>query len=65
MQPLTRRRALQLCGLGLAGSVVGAGGLTWKLTSGFNPAPSAALVEPPTLTSTCLLYTSPSPRDRS
>ncbi|MGI8459365.1 MAG: multicopper oxidase family protein [Propionibacteriaceae bacterium] len=52
MQPLSRRRALQLSGLGLAGTVIGAGGLTWRMTAGFSPAPPAALTEPPTLTST-------------
>ena len=52
MQPLSRRRAIQLGGLGLAGIVVGAAGLTWKSTPGFRVAPSAALVEPPVLAST-------------
>ena len=52
MQPLSRRRAIQLGGLGLASIVVGAVGLTWKSTSGFRVAPSAALVEPPVLAST-------------
>ena len=52
MQPLSRRRAIQLGGLGLASIVAGAAGLTWKSTSGFRVAPSAALVEPPVLAST-------------
>jgi FtsP/CotA-like multicopper oxidase with cupredoxin domain len=52
MQPLSRRRALQLGGLGLASSVVGAAGLTWRAATGFTPASAATLVEPPTLSST-------------
>ena len=52
MRPLSRRRALQLGGLGLAGTLVGAGGLTWQAISPVRPAAPAALVEPPTLTST-------------
>jgi FtsP/CotA-like multicopper oxidase with cupredoxin domain len=52
MQPLSRRRAIQLAGLGLASIVAGAAGLTWKSTSGFRVAPSAALVEPPVHAST-------------
>ncbi|GAA1435994.1 multicopper oxidase family protein [Microlunatus lacustris] len=51
MQPLSRRRALQLGGLGLASTAVGAAGLTWRAAAGFTPALPAALVEPPTLTS--------------
>ena len=52
MQPLSRRRALQLGGLGPASTVVGAGGLTWTATFGFSPASPLAVIEPPTLTST-------------
>jgi FtsP/CotA-like multicopper oxidase with cupredoxin domain len=51
MQRLSRRRALQLGGLGLASTAVGAAGLTWRTAVGFTPAASAALVEPPTLAS--------------
>ena len=51
MQPLSRRRAIQLAGLGLASMVAGAAGLTWKSSSGFRVTPSAELVEPPVLTS--------------
>ena len=51
MQPLSRRRAIQLAGLGLASVVAGAAGLTWKSSSGFRVTPSAELVEPPVLTS--------------
>ena len=46
MPPLSRRRAIQLGGLGLASTVVGAAGLTWTSTSGFRVAPPTALVEP-------------------
>ena len=52
MQPLSRRRALQLGGIGLASTSVGAAGLTWRATAGFTPAAPAALVGPPTLAST-------------
>jgi hypothetical protein len=51
MQRLSRRRALQLGGLGLASTAVGAAGLTWRTAAGFTPTASAALVEPPTLAS--------------
>ena len=52
MQPLSRRRALQLGGLGLASIAVGTVGLTWRALSGNTPAAQQALVEPATLTST-------------
>ena len=111
MEPISRRRALLLGGLGVASTVIGGAGLVRTITGGFEPAAGAALVEPPMLASTggrlqvrleaseglvtvagrqatvlryngalpgptlhlqpgdrlqiCLLYTSPSPRDRS
>jgi FtsP/CotA-like multicopper oxidase with cupredoxin domain len=52
MQPISRRRALQLGGLGLASIAVGAVGLTWRALSGYTTVPQQALVEPATLTST-------------
>jgi FtsP/CotA-like multicopper oxidase with cupredoxin domain len=52
MQPISRRRALQLGGLGLASIAVGAVGLTWRTLSGYPTVPQQALVEPATLTST-------------
>jgi FtsP/CotA-like multicopper oxidase with cupredoxin domain len=57
MQPISRRRALQLGGLGLASIAVGTVGLTWRTLSGNPTAPQQALVEPPTLTSTDGLLT--------
>ena len=52
MQPISRRRALQLGGLGLASIAIGTGGLTWRTLSGNTAAAQQALVEPATLTST-------------
>jgi FtsP/CotA-like multicopper oxidase with cupredoxin domain len=57
MQPIGRRRALQLGGLGLASIAVGSVGLTWRTLSGYTPVPQQALVEPATLTSTQGLLT--------
>jgi FtsP/CotA-like multicopper oxidase with cupredoxin domain len=57
MQPISRRRALQLGGLGLASIAVGTVGLTWRTLSGNPTAPQQAFVEPPTLTSTDGLLT--------
>jgi FtsP/CotA-like multicopper oxidase with cupredoxin domain len=51
MQPISRRRALQLGGLGLASIAVGTVGLTWRTLSGNTAAAQQALVEPATLTS--------------
>ena len=52
MRPISRRRALQLGGLGLAGTIIGGVGLARQLTSRFDPAVGAALIEPPVLRST-------------
>jgi FtsP/CotA-like multicopper oxidase with cupredoxin domain len=52
MQPLSRRLALQLGGLGLASIAVGTVGLTWRTLLGNALAAGQALVEPSTLTST-------------
>jgi FtsP/CotA-like multicopper oxidase with cupredoxin domain len=57
MRPISRRRALQLGGLGLAGIAVGAVGLSWRTLSGYPTVPQQALVEPATLTSTDGLLT--------
>jgi FtsP/CotA-like multicopper oxidase with cupredoxin domain len=57
MQPFSRRRALQLGGLGLTSIAVGAFGLTWRTLSGYTTVPQQALVEPATLTSTDGLLT--------
>ena len=54
MRPISRRRALQLGGLGLAGTIVGGAGLARVTTaqSRFTPVPDAALTEPSALRST-------------
>ena len=52
MQPISRRRALQLGGLGLTSIAVGTVGLTWRTLSGNTPAARQELAEPSTLTST-------------
>ncbi|MEP6463883.1 MAG: multicopper oxidase family protein [Frankiaceae bacterium] len=52
MDPISRRRALQLGGLGLASAVLGGVGLTREGGSRFDPATGATLVEPPVLVST-------------
>jgi FtsP/CotA-like multicopper oxidase with cupredoxin domain len=57
MQPISRRRALQLGGLGLASIAVGAVGLSWRTLAGYPAVPQQALVEPATLTSTHGLLT--------
>jgi FtsP/CotA-like multicopper oxidase with cupredoxin domain len=57
MQPISRRRALQLGGLGVASIAVGAAGLTWRTLSGYPTVPQQALIEPPMLTSTDGLLT--------
>ncbi|MEI4280941.1 multicopper oxidase family protein [Klenkia terrae] len=51
MQPISRRRALQLGGLGLLSAVVGGAGLTWQSAAGFEPAPGRALTQPDVLRS--------------
>lgn len=51
MQPISRRRALQLGGLGVAGVIVGGAGLTWAGTAGFAPVRGDNLTEPTVLTS--------------
>ena len=43
MQPISRRRALQLGGLGLASIAVGAVGLTWRTLSGYTTVPQAGI----------------------
>ena len=57
MQPISRRRALQLGGLGLASIGIGAVGLTWRTLSGNTTVAGQALLEPATLTSTDGLLT--------
>ncbi len=52
MQPISRRRALQLGGLGVAGVIVGGAGLTWAGTSGSAPVRGDNLTQPTVLTST-------------
>lgn len=51
MRPISRRRALQLGGLGLASSIVGGAGLAWGGDSRFEPVTGAAMVEPKALRS--------------
>ncbi len=51
MDPISRRRVLQLGGLGLASAVLGGVGLTREGSARFNPATGATLVEPPALVS--------------
>ncbi|MDF3313342.1 multicopper oxidase family protein [Rhodococcus sp. T2V] len=54
MEPISRRRALQLGGLGLAGVLAGGLGLVWKGSRGtrFDAAAGAELSEPSVLSST-------------
>ena len=52
MEPISRRRALTLGGLGVASTVIGGTGLLRTITARFEPAADAALVEPPMLAST-------------
>ncbi|PBC40108.1 copper oxidase [Rhodococcus sp. ACS1] len=54
MEPISRRRALQLGGLGLAGVLTGALGLVWQGSRGtrFDAAAGAELSEPSVLSST-------------
>ena len=52
MQPINRRRALQLGGLGLAATIVGGVGLARAAGSLFDPVAGAGLVEMPALYST-------------
>ena len=51
MQPIGRRRALQIGGLGLVSAAFGATGLTWQRTSPFALADGGALSEPQVLRS--------------
>jgi FtsP/CotA-like multicopper oxidase with cupredoxin domain len=53
MRPISRRRALQLGGLGLASTIVGGADLAYQLNSArqFDSATDAELLEPPVLTS--------------
>jgi FtsP/CotA-like multicopper oxidase with cupredoxin domain len=52
MRPLSRRRALQLGGLGVAGVVVGSAGLAWAGTTRYDPVAGDNLTAPAVLTST-------------
>ena len=52
MQSISRRRALQLGGLGLASTLVGGAGMWREVTARFEPRTGAALVQPPALRST-------------
>ena len=46
MEPITRRRALQLGALGLGSTLAGGAGLVWAGTAGFQPAGGVLLSEP-------------------
>ena len=52
MRPLSRRRALQLGGLGVAGIVVGSAGLAWAGTTRYDPVLGETLTAPVVLGST-------------
>jgi len=52
VQPISRRRALQLGGLGLASTLVGGAGLVREVTARLDVTTGSALVEPPALRST-------------
>jgi FtsP/CotA-like multicopper oxidase with cupredoxin domain len=52
MRPLSRRRALQLGGLGVAGIVVGSAGLAWAGTTRYEPVAGESLTAPAVLSST-------------
>jgi len=52
MRPLSRRRALQLGGLGVAGIVVGSAGLAWAGTTRYEPVAGENLTAPTVLSST-------------
>ena len=51
MRPLSRRRALQLGGLGVAGIVVGSAGLAWAGTTRYEPVVGEKLTAPAVLSS--------------
>jgi FtsP/CotA-like multicopper oxidase with cupredoxin domain len=51
MQPISRRRALQLGGLGLLSAAVGGAGLVWPRGDLLDPRAGAQLIEPETLRS--------------
>ena len=50
MRPLSRRRALQLGGLGVAGIVVGSAGLAWAGTTRYEPVAGETFTAPTVLT---------------
>ncbi len=52
VRPLSRRRALQLGGLGVAGIVVGGAGLAWAGTTGSDPVQGETFTAPEVLSST-------------
>ena len=52
MRPLTRRRALQLGGLGVAGIVAGGAGLAWADTTRYDPVQAETFTAQEVLTST-------------
>jgi FtsP/CotA-like multicopper oxidase with cupredoxin domain len=52
MEPITRRNALMLGGVGAAAIIAGGAGLTWALTSGADQAEGPTLAEPDILRST-------------
>ena len=52
MEPITRRNALMLGGVGAAAIIAGGTGLTWALTSGAGQAEGPPLAEPDILRST-------------
>jgi FtsP/CotA-like multicopper oxidase with cupredoxin domain len=51
LRPISRRRALQLGGLGLTATIIGGAGLAWEATSRFDPVAGATLTEPTVLRS--------------
>lgn len=52
MKPISRRQALLLGGLGIAGTAVGGAGLIWTLTSREAPVTGSELIQPPVERST-------------
>ncbi|WP_087872567.1 multicopper oxidase family protein [Arthrobacter globiformis] len=47
MEPISRRRALLLGGLGVAGTVAGGSGMAWTMSSSPGPVSGAELMQPP------------------